>query len=91
MVGETIMNIYDAIKILGIIDLPEITKDDVKKAYRKASRNYHPDHNPSGEEMMKLVNEANSVLADARYPISINADDNYDYGSEINSALKAHA
>ena len=45
------MNIYDAIKILGIIDLPEITKDDVKKAYRKASRNYHPDHNPSGEEM----------------------------------------
>ncbi len=83
------MNIYDAIKVLGITDLPEITEDDVKKAYRKASRKYHPDHNPSGEEMMKLVNEANSVLVDARYPISINADDNYDYGSEINSALNA--
>ncbi len=87
------MNIYDAIKILGITDLEEITQEDVKKAYRKAyrkaSRKYHPDCNPSGEEMMKLVNEANSVLEDARYPISVNSDDNYDYGSEINSALNA--
>ena len=83
------MNIYDAIKILGITDLEEITKEDVKKAYRKASRKYHPDCNPSGDEMMKLVNEANSVLIDARYPISVNSNDNYDYGSEINSALNA--
>ncbi len=83
------MNIYDAIKILGITDLEEITQEDVKKAYREASKKYHPDCNPSGDEMMKLVNEANSVLEDARYPITVNSADNYDYGSEINSALNA--
>ena len=83
------MNIYDAIKILGITDLEEITQEDVKKAYRKASKKYHPDCNPSGDEMMKLVNEANSVLEDARYPILVNSGDTYDYGSEINSALNA--
>ncbi len=83
------MNIYDAIKILGITDLEEITQEDVKKAYREASKKYHPDCNPSGNEMMKLVNEANSVLEDARYPIIVNSTDNYDYGSEINSALNA--
>ena len=83
------MNIYDAIKILGITNLEEITPEDVKKAYRQASKKYHPDCNPSGDEMMKLVNEANSVLLDARYPILVNSSDNYDYGSEINSALNA--
>ena len=83
------MNIYDAIKILGITDLEEISQEDVKKAYRKASKKYHPDCNPSGDEMMKLVNEAHSVLEEARYPITVNSTDNYDYGSEINSALNA--
>ncbi len=83
------MNIYDAIKILGITDLEEITQEDVKKAYRQASRKYHPDCNPSGDEMMKLVNEANSVLENARYPILVNSSDTYDYGAEINSALNA--
>ena len=81
------MNIYDAIKILGITDLEEINQEDVKKAYRQASKKYHPDCNPSGNEMMKLVNEANFVLEDARYPITVNSSDTYDYGSEINSAL----
>lgn len=83
------MNIYDAIKVLGITDLEKITEEDVKKAYRKASKKYHPDHNPSGEEMMKLVNEAHSALESARYPISANTHNAYDYGSEINSALNA--
>ena len=80
------MNVYDAVKVLGIEET-NITKEDVKAFYRKASKKYHPDHNPSGEEMMKLINEAYSSLQDAKYPISIGEGDAYDYGSEINDAL----
>lgn len=83
------MNVYDAIKVLGITDLKEVTKEDVKKAYRRASKKYHPDCNPSGEEMMKLTNEAHAALEKANYPISINIRSAYDYGSEINEALNA--
>jgi molecular chaperone DnaJ len=46
-------NYYD---ILGI---PETaTQDDIKKAYRKLSKQYHPDVNPKGEEKFKEVSEA---------------------------------
>lgn len=80
------MNIYDAIKVLGI-ELLEISAEDVKSYYRKASKKYHPDHNASGEEMMKLVNEAHSVLQNADFPITVSEGEIYDYGQEINRAL----
>jgi len=41
--------------------------DEIKKAYRKLSMKYHPDHNPGNseaEEMFKEINEAYSVLSD---------------------------
>ncbi|WP_373521745.1 DnaJ C-terminal domain-containing protein [Aquiflexum sp.] len=41
--------------------------DDIKKAYRKMARKYHPDLNPNDKEAenkFKQVNEANEVLSD---------------------------
>ena len=36
--------------------------DSLKKAYRQACLKYHPDHNPNGLEMMKLINCAYDFL-----------------------------
>lgn len=43
------------------------TADQIKKAYRKLARKYHPDVNPNDEEAHKKfqqINEANEVLSD---------------------------
>lgn len=50
-----------------ILDVPrEATVDDIKKAYRKLARKYHPDvsKEPDAEAHMQEVNEAYAVLSD---------------------------
>jgi curved DNA-binding protein len=58
------MAFIDYYKILGIDKTA--TDTDVKKAYRKLARKYHPDLNPNdkeAEQKFKEVNEANEVLS----------------------------
>jgi len=58
------MAFIDYYKILGIDKTA--TDADVKKAYRKLARKYHPDLNPDNkeaEQKFKEVNEANEVLS----------------------------
>jgi molecular chaperone DnaJ len=43
--------------------------DEIRKAFRKLARKYHPDVNPgdkSAEERFKLISEANDVLSDPK-------------------------
>lgn len=59
------MEFIDYYKILGIDK--KASQDDIKKAYRKLARKYHPDVNLNNEEAKKKfqeINEANEVLSD---------------------------
>ncbi len=45
------------------------TSDEIRKAFRKAARRYHPDVNPGdkkAEEKFKEISEANDVLSDEK-------------------------
>src|SRR6516225_1283399 len=45
------------------------SEDEIRKAFRKLARKYHPDVNPgdkSAEEKFKIISEANDVLSDPK-------------------------
>lgn len=57
----------DYYEILGV--KKDAKADDIKKAYRKLARKFHPDVNPndkSAEEKFKEIQEANDVLSDEK-------------------------
>jgi curved DNA-binding protein len=60
------MAFIDYYKVLGLNK--KATETEIKKAYRKMARKYHPDLNPNNQESekkFKEINEANEVLSDA--------------------------
>lgn len=60
------MEYRDYYKILGVEK--GATEKDIKQAYRKLARKYHPDVNPNNktaQEKFKEINEAYQVLSDA--------------------------
>ncbi|VAW36846.1 DnaJ-class molecular chaperone CbpA [hydrothermal vent metagenome] len=60
------MDYKDYYSILGVPK--NASQDEIKKAYRKLARQYHPDLNKDdskAEQMFKDLNEANEVLSDA--------------------------
>ncbi len=57
----------DYYEILGI--KKSASADDIRKAFRKLARKYHPDVNPgdkAAEEKFKALSEANDVLSDPK-------------------------
>ena len=59
------MAYIDYYKILGIDK--SASQDDIKKAFKKLARKYHPDLNPddpNAKQRFQEINEANEVLGD---------------------------
>lgn len=60
------MEYKDYYRILGVSK--DASTEDIRKAYRKLARKFHPDVNPNNkeaEEHFKEINEAHEVLTDA--------------------------
>lgn len=58
------MDYKDYYKTLGVER--KATEDDIRKAYRKLAKQYHPDYNPNNkqaEDKFKEINEAYEVLS----------------------------
>ena len=59
------MDFIDYYQVLGVNK--NATEEEIKKAYRKLARKYHPDLNPNDKEANKKfqqINQANEVLSD---------------------------
>ena len=82
------MAYIDYYKILGISK--NATPDEVKKAYRKLARKYHPDVNPGdkeAEKKFKEINEANEVLSNAENREKYDKyGENWKHGEEFEKA-----
>jgi curved DNA-binding protein len=61
------MDYKDYYKILGVDRKASV--DEIRKAYRKLAKQYHPDYNPNNEQAedrFKEINEAYEVLSDSK-------------------------
>lgn len=86
------MTIQEALNIFGLSG--QLTKEDIKKAYRKASLKHHPDRNkdnPIAAEIMKAINAAFDFLSANFDKINdYQASDeksHYNYGEELERVL----
>ncbi len=77
------MKYKDYYKILGVAR--DASADDIKKAYRRLARKYHPDvsKEAGAEDKFKDVNEANEVLGDPKKRAAYDQLGDYRGGQEF--------
>lgn len=76
-------------EILGVDE--KATQDDIKKAYRKLSKQYHPDVNPGGEEKFKEVSEAYENIGDEQKRMDYDNRKNNPFAGMGNGGFDIHS
>lgn len=66
----------DPYRILGLT--PEASDEEVKQAYRRLAKKYHPDMNPGDEHAAKMMNEINAAYDQIKNPPKHAGGGNYD-------------
>lgn len=65
-------------RVLGVSR--DASEEEIKKAYRKLAKQYHPDLNPGNEEAAKKMNEINAAYEQIKNPGQTNSA--YGYGGQ---------
>ena len=74
----------DPYKVLGVS--PNASDDEIKQAYRRLAKQYHPDRNPGDASAAKKMQEINAAYEQIKNPEKANPQSGYgSYGGYSNS------
>lgn len=72
------MIIDDPYKVLGVS--PDASDEEIKRAYRRLAKKYHPDLNPGDAEAAKKMQQVNAAYEQIKNPEKANPAGNAGYG-----------
>jgi|TARA_R110002167_G_scaffold184717_1_gene385186 curved DNA-binding protein CbpA len=77
----------EALIILGLTGT--VSAKDIKLAYKRKAKQFHPDKNPAGAEMMKIINAAYAMVKNLGSATVEDDSDLSSYPEELAEAINA--
>ena len=72
--------IDDPYKVLGVS--PNASDEEIKQAYRRLAKQYHPDRNPGDQEAAKKMQQINAAYEQIKNPDAYKQQGSQGYGSQ---------
>lgn len=76
----------DPYSVLGVSK--DASEEEIKKAYRRLAKKYHPDLNPGDPEAARKMNEINAAYDQIKNPGNVNSA--YGYGTQQSDSRQAY-